>query len=137
MRLWLALVAMLGGLVSNNALACRVLVTPKTLPVHPTVVVVKIEHARFVGDQSRFFTWQATARVKAVVAGNYARKIVTFGGAFQSAGCRDKMPPPADGNTWVSFYDSAGVGEELTDSFRLEVAEDLDPRVRAWAAARR
>ena len=126
------LIAAVVSAASTPAFACREYHFPTKLErPFDNVVLVSVTKAKFSGDQSRFYSWKASARVVRVIAGEADRASYEFFGAWQSTGCERSKPPPAKGEMWVLYLEQELGTLVVARELPLTVAQEIDPRVSA------
>lgn len=112
------------------ASACRLLQFPDRLrEASEVVVLAKVKAAAYDGDQSRFYVWRATAEVQRPLVGTTDVPEFEFWGAWESTGCARSKPPPAAGELWVLYLRSQDGRLKIVESYPLEVAREIDPRL--------
>jgi hypothetical protein len=129
MVLWM-FVASEAGFMPTPAFACRQLQYPTQLsPTYSNAAIVRITQSDFVGDQSRFRAWRASADLFSHMGRGSARSLYEFGGATVSAGC----PPskPEKGELWVLYFEGPATGQPV-EVMPLLDAKKIDPRLKRF-----
>ena len=109
----------------QTAQACRSW-SPPPIPegTYADVVWVVITDSAFEGDQTRFYQWRATARVVEVISGRADTDSFSFGGAWESTGCRRTTPPPETGMFWTLYLENRDGRQQVAEARPLQAMMD-------------